>query len=78
MHLFAMMAIALSTIGKAISYFKSAKAFVAYNKAVPPPVKCGEKKCEAPCESKAEAQPSVTSGDVENITKEIIRRLSAK
>lgn len=59
-------------------YIRKSKQNVSADKAVPPPVKCGEKKCEAPCESKAEAQPSVTSGDVENITKEIIRRLSAK
>lgn len=59
-------------------YIRKSKQNVSVDKAVPPPVKCGEKKCEAPCESKAEAQPSVTSGDVENITKEIIRRLSAK
>ena len=59
-------------------YIRKSKQNVSVDKAVPPPVKCGEKKCEAPCESKAEAQPSVTSSDVENITKEIIRRLSAK
>ena len=59
-------------------YIRKSKQNVSVDKAVPPPVKCGEKKCEAPCESKAEAQPSVASGDVENITKEIIRRLSAK
>lgn len=59
-------------------YIRKSKQNVSADKAVPPPVKCGEKKCEAPCESKAEAQPSVTSSDVENITKEIIRRLSAK
>lgn len=59
-------------------YIRKSKQNVSADKAVPPPVKCGEKKCEAPCESKAEAQPSVASGDVENITKEIIRRLSAK
>lgn len=59
-------------------YIRKSKQNVSADKAVPPPVKCGEKKCEAPCESKAEAQPSVTSNDVENITKEIIRRLSAK
>ena len=59
-------------------YIRKSKQNVSADKAVPPPVKCGEKKCEAPCESKAEAQLSVTSGDVENITKEIIRRLSAK
>ena len=59
-------------------YILKSKQNVSVDKAVPPPVKCGEKKCEAPCESKAEAQPSVTSSDVENITKEIIRRLSAK
>ena len=59
-------------------YIRKSKQNVSADKAVPPPVKCGEKKCEAPCESKTEAQPSVTSGDVENITKEIIRRLSAK
>lgn len=55
-------------------YIRKSKQNVSADKAVPPPVKCGEKKCE----SKAEAQPSVTSSDVENITKEIIRRLSAK
>lgn len=59
-------------------YIRKSKQNVSADKAVPPPVKCGEKKCEAPCESKAEAQPSVTSSDVENITKEIIRRLSVK
>lgn len=59
-------------------YIRKSKQNVSADKAVPPPVKCGKKKCEAPCESKAEAQPSVTSSDVENITKEIIRRLSAK
>lgn len=59
-------------------YIRKSKQNVSADKAVPPPVKCGEKKCEAPCESKAEAQPSVTSSDVENITKEILRRLSAK
>ena len=59
-------------------YIRKSKQNVSADKAVLPPVKCGEKKCEAPCESKAEAQPSVTSSDVENITKEIIRRLSAK
>lgn len=59
-------------------YIRKSKQNVSVDKAVPPPVKCSEKKCEAPCESKAEAQPSVTSSDVENITKEIIRRLSAK
>lgn len=59
-------------------YIRKSKQNVSADKAVPPPVKCGEKKCEAPCESKAEAQPSVTSSDVENIMKEIIRRLSAK
>lgn len=59
-------------------YIRKSKQNVSADKAVPPPVKCGEKKCEAPCESKAEAQPSVTSSDVENITKEIISRLSAK
>lgn len=59
-------------------YIRKSKKNVTAYKAVPPPVKCGEKKCDAPCESKAEPSTSVTSSDVENITKEIIRRLSAK
>lgn len=59
-------------------YIRQSKKNVPADKAVPPPLKCGEKSCEAQAKSSSETNSSVTSNDVENITKEIIRRLSAK